>query len=129
MLRPLPVRRPRVRHGDIGSGAGSTTMKALVRFLAGFLLLIAVVFAVYDGTVSHASGRVSFATIQDTWSAVAPASLKAAQASVQRSSHPLVWTWGVANVLQLPAWAVFGVLGLLLAYFGRERRRINIYAN
>ena len=54
-------------------------MKALVRFLAGFLLLVAVIFAVYDGTVSHTSGQVSFATIQDTWSAISPTSLKSAQ--------------------------------------------------
>jgi hypothetical protein len=104
-------------------------MKALLRFLAGFLLLVAVVFAVYDGTVSHTSGHIRFASIQDTWSAVSPTSLKSAQNSVQRNAHPLVWSWGIAKVLQLPAWAVFGVLGLLLAYFGRQRRRINIYAN
>ena len=104
-------------------------MKALVRFLAGFLLLVAVIFAVYDGTVSHANGRVSFATIQDTWSAISPTSLKSAQTSVQRNAHPLVWNWGIARILQLPAWAVFGVFGLLLAYAARRRRRINIYAN
>ncbi len=104
-------------------------MKALVRFLAGFLLLVAVILAVYDGTVSQAAGRVSFATVQDMWSAISPTSLKSAQNGVQRNAHPLVWTWGIAKVLQLPAWAVFGVLGLLLAYAGRRRRGINIYAN
>ena len=104
-------------------------MKGLVRFLAGFVLLVAAIFAIYDGTVSHANGRVSFATIQDTWSGIAPTSLKSAQTSVQRNSHPLVWNWGIAKVLQLPAWAVFGVLGLLLAFAGRRRRRVNIYAN
>ena len=104
-------------------------MKAFARFLASFLFLVAVIFAVYDGTVSQASGRIAFASIQDTWSAVSPTSLKSAQTSVQRNSHPLVWNWGIARVLQLPAWAVFGALGLLLAYAGRRRRGINIYAN
>jgi hypothetical protein len=104
-------------------------MKGLARFLAGLLLLVAVIFAVYDGTVSHTRGQITFASIQDTWSAVSPTSLKSAQTSVQRNSHPLVWSWGIAKVLQVPAWAVFGIAGLLLAFAGRRRRRINIYAN
>ena len=44
-------------------------------------------------------------------------------------THPGVWNWGVLWLLQLPAWALFGLLGLILAFLGRRRRRVNIYAN
>jgi hypothetical protein len=104
-------------------------MTALVRFLAGALLLAAVVFAVNDGTRSHAAGRASFASVYDIWSALSPATVKAAQGGVQRYTHPVVWDWGIVKVLQMPAWALLGFLGLVLAYAGRRRRRVNIYAN
>lgn len=104
-------------------------MKAFARFLAGFFLLVAVIFAVYDATRVQTSDRFSLVSMSETWSAVAPGSLKSARESVERRTHPIVWTWGVAQVLRLPAWAFFGLLGLIMAYAGRRRRQVNIYAN
>jgi hypothetical protein len=104
-------------------------MKALIRFLAGIFFLVAVIFAVYDATRAQSTGRVSFVSVSQTWSGASPGSLKSAQESVQRRTHPIVWSWGVAPVLELPAWALLGLLGLLLAYAGRRRRQVNIYAN
>jgi hypothetical protein len=121
----LKMRRGR---GEIGVGGG-TGMKALARILAGFFLLVAVIFAVYDASRTEAGGSLSFVTVSETWSAVAPASLKSARESVERRIHPVVWTWGIDRILQLPAWASFGLLGLILAYAGRRRRQVNIYAN
>jgi hypothetical protein len=48
---------------------------------------------------------------------------------VQRRSHPLVWDYGVAQILRVPTWGLFGLLGLLLGYAGRRRRRVDIFAN
>jgi hypothetical protein len=104
-------------------------MAALVRFLAGVALLAAVVFAVNDVTRASSAGRISFMSVHDSWSAMSPTTLKATQGAVQRYTHPTVWTWGVAHVLRLPAWALLGLLGMMLAYAGRRRRRVNIYAN
>ena len=44
-------------------------------------------------------------------------------------THPLVWETAVRPLLLLPAWALFGGLGFLLAYIGRRRRRVNVFAN
>jgi MYXO-CTERM domain-containing protein len=104
-------------------------MKAFVRFLAGFFFLVAVIFAVYDTTVTRTGGHGGFVSLYDTWSAVSPTSLKSAQTGVQRSTHPLVWSWGIVKVLQMPGWALLGLVGLALAYAGRRRRSINVYAN
>lgn len=104
-------------------------MAALLRFLAGTLLLVAVIFAVNDATRAFASKQATAVTVQQTWSAVAPAALIAAQGAVQKYTHPVVWNWGVLWILQLPTWVLFGLLGLMLAFLGRRRRRVNIYAN
>jgi hypothetical protein len=104
-------------------------MAALLRFLAGILLLVAVIFAVSDATGSLGTSRGAAVTVHRTWSAVSPASLGAAQGAVQRYTHPAVWNWGILKMLQLPAWALFGLLGVILAFVGRRRRRVNIYAN
>jgi hypothetical protein len=117
-----------IRRGkaQLGYGVGMT---ALVRFMAGIVLLTAVIFAVNDATRAQASGRANYGSIYETWSSVSPATLNAARGAVQRYTHPLVWNWGVAKPLQLPAWVLLGVVGLMLAYVGRRRRRVNIYAN
>lgn len=104
-------------------------MTALLRFLAGVCLLIAVIFAVNDATRSVAADQVTVMSAFEHWSKLAPSTLAAAQNSVQRATHPLVWSLGIRNILQLPASALFGLVGLVLAYAGRRRRRINIYAN
>ncbi|MBX9589023.1 MAG: hypothetical protein K2X43_06955 [Hyphomonadaceae bacterium] len=104
-------------------------MTALLRFLAGTLLLVAVIFAVNDTTRWLAGNEAGAVTMQQVWSSISPTALGAAQGAVQRTTHPAVWTWGLLKVLQLPAWALLGLAGLLLAYLGRRRRRVNIYAN
>ena len=52
-----------------------------------------------------------------------------ARKAVARRTHPLVWEAGLAKVLQLPAWALLGLLAIGCAWLGRRRREVNIYAN
>jgi hypothetical protein len=104
-------------------------MTAFLRVLAGVFFLVAVIAAVSDATHSLAGSQVVATSAHDHWSRVAPGALAAARASVRRNTHPLVWDAGLARVLQLPAWALLGLVGLLLAYAGRRRRRVNLYAN
>ncbi len=58
-----------------------------------------------------------------------PVTLTLARNAVQRNTHPLVWDPGFVTVLQLPAWGLFGLVGVLFAYAGRRRREVNIFAN
>jgi hypothetical protein len=100
-----------------------------VRFLASVLLLTAVIAAVYDGTRTMAADRLVTTSAGEHWSKIAPNSLKAAQSFVQRTTHPLVWDSVIRPPLALPTWALLGGLGALLAYGGRRRRRVNVFAN
>lgn len=105
-------------------------VKSLLRLLASVLLLVAVIAATNDVTRSLQAGdTVPPMSALEHWSKLAPVTLAAARTSVQRRTHPLVWDLVVVKVLQLPAWGVLGLLGALLAYAGRRRREVNIFAN
>ena len=104
-------------------------MLATFRILAGIFLLIAALAGVYDATRSMAADRLVMASLLEHWSNIAPSVLAAAQGAVRRSAGAPVWDQGIARVLQLPAWSVFAGIGLLCAYSGRRRRRVNVFAN
>jgi len=104
-------------------------MLAIFRFLAGVFLLIAVIAAVYDGTRSLSAGSLLNTSLVEHWSRIAPAMLSAAQSAVSKATHPLVWDVGVRKLLSVPTWALFAALGLLCAFAGRRRRRVNVFAN
>jgi hypothetical protein len=105
-------------------------LKGFLRFLAGVLLLVAVMAATNDVTRSLAAGHaVPPISTLEHWSALAPATLDLARKAVQRYTHPLVWDLGIAKALELPAWGLLGLLGAVLAFLGRRRREVNIYAN
>jgi len=104
-------------------------MLTFLRILAAIFLLIAAIAGVYDGTRSLAADRLVMASLLELWTNVAPSLLATAQGAVRRSLDPRVWDQGVATLLQLPAWSVFAGLGLMLAYAGRRRRRVNVFAN
>jgi hypothetical protein len=105
------------------------TMSLALRFLASVLLLIAVIAIVSDATRSLAAHTLTFTSLGEHWAKIAPATLTAARSAVQRHTHPLVWDLGIRKLLLLPTWVVFGVLGMLVAYTGRQRRRVNVFAN
>ena len=104
-------------------------MLPFFRFLAAVFLLIAVIAAVYDGTRSLGAGGLVMTSLLEHWSKLAPTLLAAAQGGIQRATHPLVWNVGVRQLLAVPAWSAFAALGLLFAYAGRRRRRVNVFAN
>jgi hypothetical protein len=104
---------------------------AALRFLAGVLLLVAALAAIYDGTqtLANPDRDLVSTSLGEHWAKVAPASLKAAQAAVRRHAPAFVWDGLVKRLLEVPTWAAFGVLGLLAGYAGRRRRRVNVFAN
>jgi hypothetical protein len=104
-------------------------MKLFLRVLAGLFFLIAVMAAVNDVTRSVAADRPVTVSTYEHWSNLAPVTLAAARASVEKRTHTVVWSWGLAPLLQLPAWGLFGLLGLLCGWAGRRRREVNIFAN
>ena len=100
-----------------------------LRFLAGVLLLVAVIAAIYDGTraLESKGGQIAMTSLGEQWSKMAPVSHKNAQAAVRRYTHPFVWGRLIQRLLLVPTSVVFASLGLVAAY-ARRRRRVNVFA-
>jgi hypothetical protein len=105
-------------------------VKGFLRFLAGVFFLVAVMAATNDVTRFLAAGQtVPPVSTYQHWSRLAPVTLTGARNAVQRNTHPWIWDPGIVTLLQLPAWGLLGLVGALLAYAGRRRRGVNIFAN
>lgn len=102
-------------------------MAVAARIFAGLFLLVAILAVVTDVTRSSAAHAVVVTSLLDHWRALAPQGLAAAQASARRV--PLLWDAVIRPPLLVPAWGLFGVLGLLFAWLGRRRSKVNIFAN
>jgi hypothetical protein len=99
----------------------------LIRTLGLWLVAAAVASIVIDGMKTIAAGRPVLTPLSRTWSDLAPASLAAAEATVGKYTHPLVWDTLVSFVLLLPTWAVLFGFGLLLVAIGSRRKRDAAY--
>jgi hypothetical protein len=45
------------------------------------------------------------------------------------AAHPWIWDYGLGQLIQLPTFLLFGVLGGCAAYAGRRRQQINVFVN
>lgn len=102
----------------------------VLRFIGALFLLAAVIALAADVTRARtgAPGPI-FTSIAKHWADFAPQSLAAAQAQVQSHIHPLLWDPLIASIIRVPAWISLGGMGLLALYFGRRRRRLEIFSN
>lgn len=109
---------------------GSKRMLFL-RVLGVWSLLTAMVALTIDGTKSLASGEGQWIAtpLGEHWFKINAASLNASQAAIERHVHPWLWDPGIISLLQVPSFIFFGVLGLILFWLGRKRRRLNVYEN
>ena len=102
-------------------------MLAALRVLAGLFLLIAALAAITDVTYSMTGKGLVMTSLLEHWGRLAPQSLASLQASVRRV--PLLWGYLLKPALSIPAWMFFAGLGLVCAWGGRRRSRVNIFAN
>src|SRR5260221_6702303 len=108
----------------------------MIRFLSRFtglwLIAGALVALVVDGAKTIAASALTVTPIGLTWFNLSPATLTATQGFVQETMERYVghWIWDpiVQWVLMTPSWAFLGILGGVLAYFGRKRRFTAAYA-
>jgi hypothetical protein len=102
----------------------------LFRWLGGWAILVAIIALVSDLTHADQPGiALTFSSLGKDWYAFSPSTLNALQAGIERHVHPALWDPLALTILKTPAFAVFGVLGVLLYAVGLRRRRTNIFAN
>ena len=103
-------------------------IRFVLRFVGLLLLALGFIFLVYDGIRSISDGSILITKTSYVWTVVNDASLQSFQAFIERRIGADVWQFGVAPLLQQPAAAVAGVLGIVLMVLGRKKRRLIGYA-
>lgn len=90
----------------------------------GWLLLASALAALaFEGTNWLASGEWRVFAAGELWFMLDNESLNLVQAVTQRYLHPAVWDPVAIELLQWPAWALFGAPAILLLVLCRRRRR------
>lgn len=102
----------------------------LLRIIGVWLMLLAVVALVYDGTrILANNGDMVFTSLGEHWFALHPASLNTAQAGIERHVAPFLWDPVITTILLLPAWVVVGGLGALFYLLGYRRKKLDVFTN
>jgi cell division protein FtsW (lipid II flippase) len=92
--------------------------------LFGLLLLAGgFIFFVYDGARSIADQNLRLTRLGEFWNDINQASQQSFRVMVETFS-PWLWNNAAKFVLNQPAWAVLGVLGILLMLLFRPKRRL-----
>ncbi len=98
----------------------------VLRFIAGLLILAAVVTLVADAS-GWLAGTAPFQakSLQQHWAELSPRSLAAARAG----AGPGAWAALIEPLVRLPTVFSLTVLGVGIGWLGRRRRKIKVYAN
>ncbi|ODA67841.1 hypothetical protein A7A08_01007 [Methyloligella halotolerans] len=105
-------------------------MHRLSRALGVILLLFAMVALVVDGTKSlGAGGDIVITPLAQQWQDLAPESYAGSQSWVNETAGPGFWELAALPILGLPAWAIFGVLGIFLYWLGQKREKTEVFIN
>lgn len=103
----------------------------MLRVLGVWSLLAAMVALTVDGTQSLASseGQWIVTPLGEHWFKLHAPSLNISQAAIERNVAPWLWDPVIVSLLQVPTWAFFGILGLLLYWLGRRRKQLDVFEN
>ena len=102
----------------------------VLRFIASWFLVAGVIALGHDGIKSIANeGGFVMTALGKHWFDLHPPSLNGLQAGTERYVAGWLWDPVLIGVLQTPTWIVCFVVAGLLYWFGRKRRRTNVFAN
>lgn len=98
-------------------------MRLILRIAGTWLIGLALVLLVIDGTRSLGANAVTFTSLADAWTQVHGASLEAVRVFFDSRFFADLLERALDALLTYPAFAVFGVPGIILALAGRTPRR------
>jgi len=96
-------------------------MRLIVRTVGTWLLSIAVILAVIDGTKSLAANAVVTTPLGELWTSLNASSLQWVQAFLESRFFGPILTPMLASLLTVPSFIVIGVPAIVLAFLGRSR--------
>ena len=98
-------------------------MRLILRIAGTWLIGLALVLLVIDGTKSLGANALVYTSLADLWTQVHPPSLAAVEAFFDSRFFADLLDVALKAVLEYPAFAVFGLPGIVLALLGRAPRR------
>ncbi len=102
-------------------------IRGFFRLVGLLLLAVAFVFLVYDGARSIADQALRLTPLGEVWNDIHQSSQQALRTLVEEMA-PWLWSDVVKVILNQPAFAVLGVLGLVLLLIFRPRKPLIGYA-
>src|SRR5690554_2862968 len=103
-------------------------MRMVLRLVGAGFLALAMILLVGDGRAMLANSAFFATPLAETIGQFFPGTLHAGRTVIQENVHPLLWDPALTTLLAWPGWAVFGVLGAVLALLGRGRTRRRLVA-
>jgi hypothetical protein len=97
-------------------------MRLLLRLLGTWLLGMALILVIIDGTRSLAANALVMTPLADTWTMLQAQSLIDLRAFLASRFFGALLETVVEFILSMPGWLVLGVPGAVLAWMGRTRR-------
>lgn len=97
-------------------------MRLILRILGTWLLGIALILLIIDGTRSLGASTLVFTSFGDAWTWVNADSLVVTREFFASRFFGPVLQPVVDAILVFPSWAVLAVPGVILAWMGRSRR-------
>ncbi|WP_375452319.1 hypothetical protein [uncultured Devosia sp.] len=98
-------------------------MRLLVRIAGTWLVGLALVLAVIDGTKSLGASRLAPTSLAQSWKSLNPSSLVAVESFFDSRYFANLLDGAMAGLLSYPTFAVAGVTGIVLILLGRAPRR------
>jgi hypothetical protein len=98
-------------------------MRLVLRVAGTWLIGLALVLSVVDGTRSLGASKLVYTSLAELWTQLHPSSLEAVMAFFQSRFFAELLDTVLQTLLSYPAFAVVGVPGILLVLAGRSRRR------
>ena len=97
-------------------------MRLFLRILGTWLLGLALILLIIDGTRSLGADALVMTSMEDTWTGLHAESLRQVRAFLASRLFGPLLEIAVTTLLTLPGWLVLGVPGALFAWMGRTRR-------
>ena len=98
-------------------------MRLVLRIVGTWLIGLALVLLVIDGNKSLGANALVYTSLADLWTQIHPPSLLEVEAFFESRFFADLLDAAFKAVLDYPAFAVFGIPGIVLALAGRKSRR------
>jgi hypothetical protein len=105
----------------------ATMIRFLFRTLGLFLLAMAFVFLIYDGTKSIANQQFVYLRVNELWADIDQHSLNYVQDWFKAKA---LWAWDpyARTFFELPSWFVLAIISTVLVTLGRKKKKLIGYA-